>query len=134
MGDKDMSIVMHNVSGPFTIGDKTFPHGVREVVIADDGTITVNGKPIDQCNVNEIEQSGLHISVTGSIESVILSDVPAIFHGRVGEVHASDGCVSCENISGNVTTQGGSVSVSGDVKGNINTNGGSYIESHYYNK
>lgn len=134
MGYKDMSMVMHNVSGPFTIGDKTFPNGVREVVIADDGTISVNGKPIDQCDINEIEQSGLHISVTGSIESVILSAVPATFHGNVGSVHASNGSVACENVDGDVTTQGGSVAVSGEVRGSINTNGGSYIESHYYNK
>lgn len=118
-----MAIYIESIKGSFSIGGKTFK-GARNVVIANDGSITINGKPASEYNVDD--SSILKVVINGDVENISTEDSDIEVKGKVGTITSHNGNVTCSDVEGDVSTKNGNI-VCRNIKGEVVTKNGNII-------
>lgn len=112
---------INQINGSFIIGGKCI-HEVKTMVIDNDGSITINGKPIG--DITDFEQQGVvKIEITGNVGELSSSAADVTIHGDATSIHTQSGDVRCKEVHGSVSTMSGDVHC-GNVQGGVSTMSG----------
>lgn len=116
-----MTTFIEQINGSFTIGGKTF-RNARNVVIDDNGSITINGKIAGE--IKDFEQKGVvKIEITGDVGELSSSSADVTVNGNATSIRTQSGDVRCKDVHGSVSTVSGDV-LCGNVSGSVNTMSG----------
>lgn len=122
----NMGIFVSRIEGKVNIGGKTF-NGVNNVRI-ENGTITIDGKSIEELNGDEPKV--FKVEIVGNVQNIETEDADVEVKGNAGSIVSKNGNVTCGNVSGNVDNKNGNV-ICGDVRGDVNTMNGNIIRNDF---
>lgn len=113
-------IRINQINGSFSIGGKIFKEA-KNVIIADDGTITINGKNVS--DIKDFEQKIIKVEITGNVGEVSTSAADVTINGDATIARTASGDVRCKDVHGSVNTMSGDVHC-GIVSGGVSTMSG----------
>lgn len=122
----NMGIFVSRIEGKVNIGGKAF-NGVNNVRI-ENGTITIDGKSIEEFNGDEPKV--FKVEIVGNVEKIETEDADVEVKGSACTIVSKNGNVTCGDVSGNVDNKNGNV-ICGDVRGDVNTKNGHIIRNNF---
>lgn len=122
-----MATIINKIAGEIRFGDKVF-RNVKNMIIAEDGSITINGVPVEEYNGEE--PNTFKIEITGNVETIESQDADVEVKGNAGNITSKNGNITCKDVTGSVINKNGNI-ICGSVSGGVTTKNGNIIRNNF---
>lgn len=102
-----MGITIEKISGSFSIGGKNIK-GARNVVIGDDGKMTIDGVPLEDYQEGDGPMV-VKIVITGNVGNIKTENADVEVNGKVCSINSKNGNITCGSVKGDVCNKNGCI-------------------------